>query len=165
MQKEKRKGKHPFYDKIRKILSTNNEPLITTIIENVSEEESLELEKKLVEIIGRTNLGNGPLLNLMEGGIKNPSLSGVFSPTWKKSFFEFWEIKYGEEEANKKLIEYKKNMSFVKKGTKHKKETKEKISIKTKKRWETMDDESREKLLKKSTNDRRQKTKSFANAC
>jgi len=53
---------------IKKIFELNTIPEIITIKENMSEEEAFELEKKLVKLIGRENIGTGHLTNLTDAG-------------------------------------------------------------------------------------------------
>lgn len=54
---------------IKKIIKeTNQLPIIIKIKENLSEQEAFNLEVKMIKIIGRRNLGKGPLTNLTDGG-------------------------------------------------------------------------------------------------
>lgn len=55
---------------IEKIIEENSEPIIIKLFDNCEETESLLLEKKIITEIGRMDLGNGPLTNLNDGGIK-----------------------------------------------------------------------------------------------
>lgn len=57
-------------NKIRKILKTTN-PIILIISNNLLESDALLIEQYLIQIIGRKDLGNGPLTNLTDGGEKN----------------------------------------------------------------------------------------------
>ena len=63
-----RKSDLPVVDKTRQLLSLGVDPIIT-IIELFSDEETAHSKEIfLIEKIGRKNLGNGPLLNLTNGG-------------------------------------------------------------------------------------------------
>lgn len=56
-------------NKIRKIIKkTGRNPIINRIKTNLSEELSFQLETELIKIIGRDNLGSGPLVNKTCGG-------------------------------------------------------------------------------------------------
>jgi len=55
-------------NKINKILNNNLEPIIIKLFENLDENTAFELEIKLIEIIGRRDLKQGPLCNLTNGG-------------------------------------------------------------------------------------------------
>lgn len=67
-----RKRKSYFRDKLLKILSEFSkediENYILILRNNLTEQEAFDLEKQLVEEIGRYNLGVGPLTNLTNGG-------------------------------------------------------------------------------------------------
>ena len=56
---------------IRKILREGSEPIIQIIDNNLSKEQACELEEFLIELIGRKDLGLGPLTNLTKGGDGN----------------------------------------------------------------------------------------------
>jgi hypothetical protein len=53
---------------INKIEMSKLNPIINKLYENLLEIESFELEKKLIKLIGRKNLGKGPLINFTNGG-------------------------------------------------------------------------------------------------
>jgi len=55
-------------NKIKKILSLKLKPLIIRIESKLTENEALQLEIKLIKIIGRSNINKGPLTNLTDGG-------------------------------------------------------------------------------------------------
>jgi hypothetical protein len=55
-------------NKIKKILNSNNYPIIIKVKSNLQEIDALNLEKKLIKIIGRKTLKKGPLTNLTDGG-------------------------------------------------------------------------------------------------
>lgn len=55
---------------IEENIKNGKDPIIIKIQDNLSEEESLHLEKLLIRKIGRLDLGKGPLTNLNDGGHK-----------------------------------------------------------------------------------------------
>jgi hypothetical protein len=55
-------------NKIKKIRSVGLEPIVKKIIENISNDESLKIEKRLIKSIGRYCKNEGPLTNYSEGG-------------------------------------------------------------------------------------------------
>lgn len=57
-----------FYNKLRKILNDGLEPIRYKLIESLTEQESLEYEKKLISLIGRIDIETGTLCNMTEGG-------------------------------------------------------------------------------------------------
>ncbi len=57
-----------FINKFNKIKKSGLEPIIIKLYKNLSEEESLKKEIELIDEIGRLDLGNGPLLNMTDGG-------------------------------------------------------------------------------------------------
>jgi hypothetical protein len=112
LKRKSKKGKHPFLDKIRKIKESDKLPLIKRIIENVDEKESFKLETDIIKIIGRKDLGKGPLLNLKDGGIGGDT-------------FSFLPLKRKKEILEKRSIgNIGKN-----KGKKLSEETKEKLKL------------------------------------
>lgn len=67
-------------NKIKKIIrETNRDPIIIKFKEILNLSESLILEKKIVETIGRINLKTGPLVNLTNGG--SPGNNFIFKKT------------------------------------------------------------------------------------
>ncbi len=69
---------------IKKIINeTKNYPLIIKISENINEYDSFTLETKLIKIIGRRDIGKGPLANMTDGGEGN-SGKNVSKKTRKK---------------------------------------------------------------------------------
>lgn len=63
----KRKDHHPATYKIQKILREGMQPSIE-VIEAIDEAHSFFLEKCLISVLGRRDLGLGPLCNLTDGG-------------------------------------------------------------------------------------------------
>jgi len=55
-------------NKIKKIKSEGLEIIIKKLIDNITNEESLEIEKRLIKLIGRYCKNEGPLTNYSEGG-------------------------------------------------------------------------------------------------
>lgn len=70
-----RKDKHPFVQKIQKLLKEGNEPIIHKI-DCPSEDEAFRLEIAMIKFIGRDDLKTGPLLNLTAGGENPPNHKG-----------------------------------------------------------------------------------------
>ncbi len=59
----------PFkVNKIKKIKKLGGNIITRKIYEYLGNEESLEMEKKIIKLIGRRDLGNGTLVNLTNGG-------------------------------------------------------------------------------------------------
>lgn len=59
----------PFkVNKINKIIEYGGEVLSVKLYNNLENFESLEIEKRLIKLIGRRDLGLGPLVNLTDGG-------------------------------------------------------------------------------------------------
>lgn len=54
--------------KVKKLLENNIEIIKIKLFDNITEEESFEKEKMLIETIGRRDLKKGPLTNLTDGG-------------------------------------------------------------------------------------------------
>ena len=62
-------GRNPiFKNKINKIKRLEIEPIIFKLYETLSEQQSFELETKLIKGVGRIDLGTGPLVNMTNGG-------------------------------------------------------------------------------------------------
>ena len=150
------------FRKIRKILNQKLKPIIVKYKQYLSEELSLDLEIKLISLIGRNDLGKGPLTNLTDGG---EGFTGLWtSRARKKSSESHKGIKPSKEtilKRSKSLTglrrtnEQKRKMSeshkgnFIGKdnpffGKTHSKEVKDKISKKNKGKIRT--DEVKRKL-------------------
>ncbi len=107
-------------NKIRKIYKeTGCEPIILRYKENLLESVSFDLEIELIAIIGRKDLGLGPLLNLTDGG-EGPS-GAIVSDKTRKIFSEQRKGKPRSEETKAKI-------SKVHKGKIVSKETRGKLS-------------------------------------
>jgi len=57
-----------FKNKINRIKESGLEPLVIKLKEDLGEEQSFVLEFKLIKLIGRRDLGKGPLVNFTNGG-------------------------------------------------------------------------------------------------
>ena len=119
-------------NKINKILSLGLTPIILKVSENLFEIDAFELEKKLITVIGRRDLKNGPLTNLTAGGegfsglIKSnlhrqrlsESNSGkILSKETREKISKSLIGKRGRNTGNKHSEETKKQISETKKGT------------------------------------------------
>ena len=118
--------------KINKIINIGLKPIILKISENIFEVDAFELEKKLILVIGRNDLKNGPLTNLTNGGDgvsghirsleyrnkisqnnKNREVSNITREKISQSLIG----KPGRNTGNKHSEETKKQISETKKGT------------------------------------------------
>ena len=68
-------NRHKFY-RIKQIIALNHIPIIMKLKDNITEEDALAYETELILLIGRRDLGRGPLTNLTDGGNKPPDNSG-----------------------------------------------------------------------------------------
>jgi predicted XRE-type DNA-binding protein len=91
-----------FENKINKIKSLEIKPIIIKLYENLSEEQSFELETKLIKEIGRVDLRTGPLINMTIGG-EGSSGRIVLEKTLKKLRKNYQDIK-NEFEKRKYIL-------------------------------------------------------------
>lgn len=95
--------KKDFIDIINEIKKLRSKPIIIKLYENLSETESFELETKLINEIGRINLGTGTLINKTSGGQGNSGYK--FSEEYlKKHRKDFQEIKKEFKKRNYILL-------------------------------------------------------------
>lgn len=157
-----KKGKIPFYDKLRKMKDEGKTPIIKIIESNLSEEDALLKEKELADKIGTVFKSTGTLLNYNECGVKNPILKGEKNHMYGKSLFKIWIEKYGKKIANEKIKDYREKMSNTLKGKKHNDTTKNKIKKQKQKYWDNLSNEKKnnfkEKISKSHDSERRKKT-------
>lgn len=80
---------------IKEILFENKKPIIVKIKYNLSESEAFLLEEEIIKIIGRKCNNNGPLLNIVEGGlpkITKESRERLTKARWHKPNRFIWDI-------------------------------------------------------------------------
>lgn len=119
-------------NKIKKILSLGLTPIILKVSENLFEVDAFELEKKLITVIGRRDLKNGPLTNLTDGGegfsglikteihrekLRQSNLGKKMSKESREKISKSLIGKPGRNTGNKHSEETKKQISETKKGT------------------------------------------------
>lgn len=112
--------------KINKIIQQGYTPIILKLAENLNENEAFQLEKELILIIGRNDIGIGPLTNLTNGG---EGISGLIKTEIHRKNLSISAIgRKNSEEAKQKISESLKGKIGRNTGNKHTEETKNKIS-------------------------------------
>lgn len=108
--------------KINKLVSLNKPPIIIKIGENLTLEESKELEVALIQKYGRSFLGEGPLVNLTSGGEGRVVChAGPFNPFYGKTVSSTHRKKLSDVHRGKKISEkQKEKISNALKGKKNK---------------------------------------------
>jgi predicted XRE-type DNA-binding protein len=129
-----------FIDIINEIKKLGLKPIIIKLYENLHEKQSFEFETKLINEIGRLDLGTGFLINKTSGGQGNSGL--IFSDEHRRKISESnkgknWFGKHLSEEIKSK-------MSESRKGRKFSEETRKKISESNKDKHPS--EETRKKL-------------------
>lgn len=121
---------------INQLLESKNSPIILKTKENITEDEAFEEEKKLIKLIGRKILNNGPLLNIQQGG---EGFSGwIITENWRE------KNKQGQTKRWKNCdLEYRKNFGERIRKSFDNPVTKEKLSKNAKKYWS----EDRERMI------------------
>jgi hypothetical protein len=113
-------------NKIKKIIEeTRNNPIVIKYRENLTEQEAFDLEKKMISVIGRKDLGRGPLVNLTDGGEGATGYVYSIKERLKRSINSkgnkgYWFGKHFSED-------HKKKVSISKTGLRHKRSTIDKI--------------------------------------
>jgi hypothetical protein len=111
-----------FINKINKIKQSGLEPIVFKLYENLNEKQSFEIEKQLIQEIGRFNLDDGSLLNLTDGG---DGISGFIFSKFSKIKMSINNTGYnnpffGKNHSNesKNKIRLNNSRRFVKEETK-----------------------------------------------
>ena len=138
-------GTLPFYDKLRFIINSGDLPTIKIIRDNLTNEESLLLEREIELSIGTVRENTGTLLNQVQCGLINPVMNGEKNPMYGISLYEYWLKIYGREMADEKMKDYCAKMSASLFGKKHTEETKNKMSH-ARKNWHDNLDEDTKKM-------------------
>jgi hypothetical protein len=76
--------------KILNSLEYSSTPFYFKILENLSIKESLDLEIKFIESIGRLDKNTGPLTNLCRGGVGDPDWKNIIKSKWKRSIQKYY---------------------------------------------------------------------------
>jgi hypothetical protein len=105
--------------KIQKIKKLGLEIIKIKLFENLTESSSFEIEKNLIELVGRNDLGKGPLLNLTNGG--DGSSGAIISDEEKenksKKSKEWWILlKENREKYNNHIKKLSEGVSKSQKG-------------------------------------------------
>lgn len=90
-----------FYSKLNKIIENGYIPIKLKIKDDLNEINSLELEKKLISLIGRIDLETGPLCNMTEGGEKGFSRTLESREKLRQSKLGDKNPMYGKTTSNK----------------------------------------------------------------
>lgn len=158
----KHKGQRFITTKIRKIVKTGQNPIVMKVATGLTNEESKQMEIKLISVVGRCDQNKGPLCNLTDGGEgglgrkitketrskmshqalgrKHSEESRKRNSDSKKGIVHWWWI------GRKHSAETKEKMSLQRKGRTHSDETKRKISEGNKGRIVIVSQETRQKL-------------------
>lgn len=121
-------------NKIKKIIrETDKEPKIIIFEENLTEKQAKDLETKMISIIGRKDLEQGPLTNLTDGG--EGSTGRIVSEKTRKKISKKNKKKIAWNKGLTKQTDDRiKQISEKLKGNKHTKSRKKNQSISAKKR-------------------------------
>ena len=129
-----------------KLAKIDNKPIILIIADNLKESEAFDLEKELITLIGRRDLGKGSLCNLSDGG-EGPG-GATRSLELRNRISNSMKGLVRSKETRDKISKYRMNnplsqetrskMSKARTGKTLSQATKDKISVKIKKAWENM---------------------------
>lgn len=126
-----RKDKHPFTQRLQLMKREGIEPRIE-IITAIDEKHAIFLEECLIQVLGRKDLGKGPLLNLTNGGegLKNPGneTRARMSERAKNRDLRTRENMAAAQRGKKHTIDHRAKISDAVKGLPKSKETCDKLS-------------------------------------
>lgn len=115
-------------NKLKKIINEGYEPIIIKISDNLFESDAFDSEVKLIKLIGRHDLGDGPLTNKTDGGegssgviISDKTKSKISKTLLSKNIVRSEETKRKISEANTGRVysdEYIQIMKEIRKGPK-----------------------------------------------
>lgn len=86
---------------VSKIRSLNLEPEVVILHQNLTEQEAFELEVREIKFYGRRDLGEGPLINMTDGG--EGSSGNYHSEETKKRIGDFHRGKIVSEETKLRM--------------------------------------------------------------
>jgi len=113
--------------KVKKILDYGLVPIIIKIEKNISDNEAIFFEKKIIKEIGRVNLGNGYLTNLTDGG---EGCSGrLHSDETKAKISKAHKDRIFSKEHKANISKAKKDKPNGSLGRHHSEEVKKKLSL------------------------------------
>lgn len=112
-------------NKIKKIRSEGLEPIIIKISENLFESDAFDSEVKLIKLIGRYDLGDGPLTNKTDGG---EGIVGLIKTKEHRRNLSISRTGYKHSDEAKKNISKSLIGNNRHKGCNHSEETKKQIS-------------------------------------
>jgi len=148
--------------KIKKIFREGHEIEVRIVRKDISDKEAMSLEIKLIKLMGRHNLGTGPLTNLTDGGEgssnqglstrrkRSRSMKKVLSEK-PKEFFEARGKKASltmllKSDEEKEAIRALTHETRASKTKSERKRTSRKISKAAKAQWEALSEEDKERF-------------------
>lgn len=110
-------------NKIKKLLKLGIDPIVLKVKDNINEEKALLLEKNVIKTIGRKCIGDGPLLNIQEGGNMplwfEKKKTDAQKKAAAKSLKEHNEKMKSDDEYKNKCLEKKDETMLDRYGTTH----------------------------------------------
>ena len=132
-----------------KLAKRNFKPIIIFIKNNMSRKEALELEIKMISVIGRADLNKGTLLNLTDGG---EGMNGRdYSEETRKLWSKQRKGRKGPQKGIPRSEETKRKISAKLKGRKIPKEITDKAVASRKKNGYVHSEETKRKISKANT--------------
>ena len=125
------KSRTPKLNKIRKLLSLTLLPLEIRVLGNTTEELAFDFEKVLISLIGRTDINNGPLTNLTDGGEGQSGI--IFSQEWRNNKSQEMKNKFSSPIERKRMSEQ--TTAYF-----SKQENRDSLSLTQKKRFESAEE-------------------------